>query len=300
MAGTATKNPTKMRIRSIIIAVAALAFARVAPAQSVGNMLKDDFKNAGKDVLSVWGSPFDASGRDWVLVAASLGAFGVSMLADQEVSDWAIKNDTNAFFRALKPVRRGGYLFSGKYVVPPVAALYVVGVAIKNQNMRDFVMGCMASWTAESPPRRAVAHLIGRARPDTTENTPTDQSVSPNDPGIWKLGGGGEWVMRSFPGGHFANAMSCATFWNKRFHLGVAEPALYALAAAIGVGRFADKAHWFSDTVIGGILGYAVGSEVARRQLSRLPGSGSPGGSAASFQLSPAAGGVNMRVHWSF
>lgn len=289
-----------MRIRTVVIVVAALTLARLADAQSVGNMLKDDFKNAGKDVLSVWSSPFDASGRDWVLVAASFGAFGVSMLADQEVSDWAIKNDTGAFYRALKPVRRGGKLFSGKYVVPPVAAVYVVGIAIKNRNMRDFVMGCMAAWTSESPPRRAVAHLIGRARPDTTENTPTDQSVSPNDPSIWKLGGGGEWVMRSFPGGHFANAMSCATFWNKRFHLGAAEPAIYGLAAAIGVGRFADKAHWFSDTVIGGILGYAVGSEVARRQLSRLPVPGASGASSAAFNLSPAAGGMNVTMHWSF
>lgn len=286
-----------MRIRSLVIAVAALTLARLAPAQSVGNMLKDDFKNAGKDILSVWGSPFDASGRDWVLVAASFGAFGVSMLADQEVSDWAIKNDTGAFFRALKPVRRGGYLFSGKYVVPPVAAVYVVGIAIKNQEMRDFVMGCMASWVAESPPRRAVAHLIGRARPDTTESPAT---VAPNDPNIWKLGGGGEWVMRSFPGGHFANAMGCATFWNKRFRLGVAEPAIYALATAVGIGRLGDKAHWFSDTVIGGILGYAVGSEVARRQLSRLSAPGSSGGSSAAFQISPDAAGLTMRIQWTF
>ena len=286
-----------MRIRSLAVFVTTLAFARVGSAQSVGNMLKDDFKNAGKDILSVWGSPFDASGRDWALVAASLGVFGVSMLADQEVSDWAIRNDTGSFFRALKPVRRGGKLFSGKYVVPPVAAAYVVGIAIKNQDMRDFVMGCMASWVSESPPRRAVAHLIGRARPDTTESPAT---VAPNDPGIWKLGGGGEWVMRSFPGGHFANAMGCATFWNKRFRLGIAEPALYALATAVGVGRLGDKAHWFSDTVIGGILGYAVGSEVARRQLSRLPAPGASGASAASFNLAPSDGGVRMSMTWTF
>lgn len=289
-----------MRIRSLAIAVAALSFARLAPAQSVGNMLKDDFKNAGKDILSVWGSPFDASGRDWLLVGASLGAFGVSMLADQEVSDWAVRNDTGTFFSAIKPLRRGGKLFSGKYVVPPVAAAYVVGIAIKNQDMRDFVMGCMASWVAESPPRRAVAHLIGRARPDTTKDTLNIRTFEPNDPHIWKIGGGGEWVMRSFPGGHFANAMACATFWNKRFRLGVAEPAIYALATAVGVGRLADKAHWFSDTVIGGILGYAVGSEVARRQLSRLAVPGASGASSAAFKIAPEAGGVTLRVQWTF
>jgi membrane-associated phospholipid phosphatase len=286
-----------MRIISSAVAVLTLTCTSAASAQSVGNMLKDDFKNAGKDVFAIWGSPFDASGRDWALVAASLGAFGVSMLADQSVSDWALRSDTNAFFRALKPVRRGGVLFSGKYVVPPVAAAYVLGIALKNQDMRDFVMGCMASWVAESPPRRALAHLIGRARPDTTEDRTTE---APNDPGIWKLGGGGEWVMRSFPGGHLANAMACATAWNKRFRLGPLEPALYGLAAAVGIGRMGDGAHWFSDQVIGGILGYAVGSEVARRQLSRIAPGGSSFRSSANFEVAPGAGGVMMRVQWTF
>jgi hypothetical protein len=35
------------------------------------------------------------------------------------------------------------------------------------------------------------------------------------------------------------------------------------------VGRIADGGHWTSDTVLGGILGYAVGREVARRSLER-------------------------------
>ncbi|MEX2153428.1 MAG: phosphatase PAP2 family protein [Gemmatimonadaceae bacterium] len=284
-----------MRIRWCTVAAASLTLSSDVSAQSVGNMLKDDFKNAGSDILAIWTSPFDASGRDWGLVVASLGAFGVSMLADQSVSDWAIRNDTGAFFRALKPVRRGGYLFSGKYVVPPVAALYVIGIATKNQDLRDFVMGCMASWGGESPPRRAIAHLIGRARPDTTDGV----GVAPNDPHIWELGGGGEWVMRSFPGGHFANVMGCATFWNKRFRLGAAEPVLYALATAVGVGRMGDKAHWFSDTVMGGILGYAVGSEVARRSLARQSRRVGGGGGAA-FEMSPARGGVVLNLRWTF
>jgi membrane-associated phospholipid phosphatase len=282
-----------MRTRVIVVAAAISALARVGEAQSVGKMLADDFTNAAKDIGAIWSSPFDASGRDWLLTAAALGTFGVSMLADQSVSDWAIENDTSAFFKALKPVRRGGKLFSGKYVVPPVAALYVIGVAIKNQDLRDFVTGCMSSWAAESFPRKGVAALFGRARPDTI----------PDDPQRWKLGGGGDWMMRSFPAGHFANALACATYWNKRFHLGVAGPAVYALAGAVGVGRLADKAHWTSDTVIGGILGYAVGMEIARRSLAReidRRGGGS-GASGASLNLAPGSGGgMTVNFSWTF
>jgi membrane-associated phospholipid phosphatase len=290
MAGTATRKTKKMRIRSVVIALAALAIARLSPAQSVGNMLKDDFKNAGKDVLSIWGAPFDASGRDWATAAGAFALFGVSMFADQEVSDWAVRNEATGVFKAIKPLRRGGVLFSGKYVVPPVAAMYVVGIVIKNQGMRDFVTGCMSSWGAQSIARRGTAFLFGRARPDTF----------PNDPQHWKLGGGyGNWQMRSFPAGHFANAMSCATFASERFELGVAEPVLYAVAAGVGLGRFADEAHWFSDTVIGGILGYAVGKEVARRSLSRHALRKTPG-SGASLGLSPSTSGMSMTLNWRF
>ena len=93
--------------------------------------------------------------------------------------------------------------------------------------------------------------------------------------------------------------MSCATYWNKRFHLGPIEPALYGVAAAVGVGRMADRGHWLSDTVLGGILGYAVGSEVARRSLARQSAGGSSGGSSSAF-ISPEQGGVTMGMRWTF
>lgn len=275
-----------MRIRKVWVVFALCAATGAADAQSVGRMLADDFKNAGKDMVAIWGSPFDATGRDWLLTAGAFGAFGVSMLADKSMSDWAIRNDSAAFFRAIKPLRRGGKLFSGQYVVPPVAAIYVIGLATKNQDLRDFVMGCMASWGAQSAVRKTMYVLVGRARPDTM----------PDDPQHWKLLAGDNWMMHSFPAGHFANAMACATYWNKRFHLGAAGPAVYALAAAVGVGRMADRAHWTSDTMLGGILGYAVGNEVARRSRARLAKSTA----APAFNVAPEPGGVSLNFRWSF
>jgi hypothetical protein len=39
----------------------------------------------------------------------------------------------------------------------------------------------------------------------------------------------------------------------------------------------ADGEHWTSDTVIGGVIGYAIGSAIARRQLARNDSTPSPG-----------------------
>ncbi|HEY7394887.1 MAG TPA: phosphatase PAP2 family protein, partial [Gemmatimonadaceae bacterium] len=108
--------------------------------------------------------------------------------------------------------------------------------------------------------RKGTYLIVGRERPDT----------SPNDPNRWQVPGDwNDWQEHSFVAGHFANAMSCATYWNERFNLGWWGVPVYALAGAIGVGRLADGGHWTSDTVLGGILGYAVGREVARRSLER-------------------------------
>ncbi len=274
-----------MRFRWIA-AAAWMASAGVAEAQSVGKMLVDDWKYASRDVLGVWGSPFRASGSDWLLAGAALAVSGASMLADRPVSDWAIRSSQSSGFRALGPVRRGGWMFSGKYVVPPVAAAYVVGLATKNQGLRDFVTGCGASWAANSVIRKGLYRLVGRARPDTL----------PENPQHWTgPGGSGSWMMHSFPAGHFANAMSCASFINHRYHLGVAEPALYAVAAAVGVGRLADEAHWTSDTVLGGVLGYAIGKEVARRSLERRHPS-----AASSLYVAPSFNGLMFGMGWTF
>ena len=276
--------------KQVLITAAMLSLATAAAsAQSVGRMLVDDFKNAGRDMIGVWTSPFYASSKDWLIAAGSGLAFGVSMLADQPVADWAGDNEDSGVLGKLDPVRRGGVAYTGKFIVPPIAALYVVGVAMKNQGMRDAVMGCAASWLSESAVRKSTYLLIARQRPDTSPNNPNKWSV----PGDWE-----NWQLHSFPAGHFANVMACASFWNNRFELGFAEPVIYAVAGAVGIGRIADAGHWTSDTILGGILGYAIGREVARRSQARHDGK--PDNRRAQFQFSPEPGGATVGLKISY
>jgi len=244
-----------------LVATAALAIlSHRAPAQSVGKMFVDDLKHSGSDILAIWTSPFRASGKDWLLVAGSAGVFGLSMLADESVSNWAMRNENSGALRVIEPVRSGGIAYTGKFIVPPVAAAYIVGLATKNQGIRDGVFGCATSWLAQSGPPKLTYLLVERQRPDTSPDNAQRWGV----PGDWE-----DWQKHSFPAGHFANAMSCATFWSERFDLGLWSIPVYGVAAAIGVGRLADGGHWTSDTVLGGILGYAVGREIARHSLDR-------------------------------
>jgi membrane-associated phospholipid phosphatase len=243
----------------LLLAVVASCLAHDAAAQSVGDMFANDVAHASGDVLAIWQSPFDASSRYWMLSAGASAAFGLSMFADRPVGRWAARDTASRLFRALEPVRRGGAAYTGKVIVPPIAGLYVAGIVMNRADVREAATGCMSSWFSQSMLRQTTYRFVARQRPDT----------SPEDSQRWGVPGSKIWQLQSFPAGHFANVMSCSAFWSNRYRLGAGAPALYLLAAAIGLGRIADGGHWISDTVLGGIIGYATGRELARRSLAR-------------------------------
>jgi membrane-associated phospholipid phosphatase len=53
-------------------------------------------------------------------------------------------------------------------------------------------------------------------------------------------------------------AFALATPFAQQYNM----PWLYAAAATTALGRVQQRQHWVSDTVAGGLLGYAVGSLV--------------------------------------
>jgi membrane-associated phospholipid phosphatase len=259
-----------MRVRSRLLVAAGLSCAsQVLGAQSIGRLFVDDVSHSTGDVAAIWRSPFRASAHDWLLTAGAAGAFSVSMLADRPIAAWAARSEDSPLFDALRPVRQGGAAYSAKFVLPPLLTLYAVGLASRRSDLREAATGCGASWFSQSMMRQATYRLVARQRPDT----------SLDDPQRWDLPGDGKnWQLQSFPAGHLANAMACASFWSNRYHLGYGEPALYALAAFVGLGRIADGGHWTSDSVLGGIIGYATGREIARRSRVRAERASTPEG----------------------
>lgn len=264
-----------MRVRNALVAGALVSLAAVpaASAQSVGRMFVDDLKHAGGDMWAVWTSPVDASGKDWLLATGTLGAAALVSPFDDDIDRWAVRHGKGRMFGLLRPVRRGGLLYGGNSMVPVAGAVLVAGYIAKDQNIRDGIYGCAASYAANSQLRHQIFYrFINRRRPvpgkDGGDTVPParhgDQyaiSISMRD---------SSWGNNSFPGGHVANIMACATSLNTRFDLGVGEPLLYGFAAAVGVGRIIDRGHWASDQLVGVVFAYAIGREVALRQRRRL------------------------------
>lgn len=65
----------------------------------------------------------------------------------------------------------------------------------------------------------------------------------------------------AFPSGHTIVAWGMATIIAKQYsqHKWISVAA-YSLATFAGLSRVTEKAHWFSDVIIGGALGYSIGT----------------------------------------
>lgn len=276
-----------------------LLIPALLPAQSVGKMLQDDFKNFGGDVWAVWTSPFRATPQGWLATGLMVGASAAIAPFDDNVDRWMVRNEGNAGWSALKELREGGKAFSGKYVTPAAGLTLIYGLATKNTKVQEGLFGCLASYTAGSVVRNYVLYqLVGRERPDSSrDDAITSPPATDGDQYNFTFPGKKEWGMHSMPAGHAANIMSCAAFLNNRFEMGYVEPVLYALSAGIGAGRLVDRRHWTSDTFLGMAFGYAIGREVAKRSLIRGQQGGAGGAAAAALSgayLNPSRSGITL------
>ncbi|KQQ33589.1 hypothetical protein ASF61_10985 [Duganella sp. Leaf126] len=99
-------------------------------------------------------------------------------------------------------------------------------------------------------------YAVGRARPD-------------EERGPWsRVGDSSSRSDASFPSGHATVSFAAITPFAKEYD----APWLYGVAALGSAGRVAGRKHWVSDTVAGGVIGYAVGSWLWHAQ--REQGSG--------------------------
>jgi membrane-associated phospholipid phosphatase len=262
-----------MRLPVLVLAV--LCSPLGAAAQSVG----DDFRNLGRDAWFIVSSPAGASTADLRTTGAlAAAAAGLLLLVDEPLHDWL--HSEPWIVRGLAPFRESSPIsIMGRtwfFLLPLSLAMYGAGHAFDSDDLKDAGMGCMTSNLTTTLTRTGVAHLVNRDRPGEHRGAFRFELLA--------FGG---WGQRSFPGGHASNIMSCASFLNHRFDLGLAEPAIWVLASGVGLARIADEAHWASDTFVGMAYGYAVGRNVAHRFLDRV----SPPRAEQSLQV-----GVGWRI----
>lgn len=285
-----------VRPGSLLAAALIAAATPSARAQSVVQSIGTDLRDFGGDAVAVWLSPLHGRARDWGAFVGTIAAAAAVSPLDDDVDRYMVRRRYDWFYdRALSSVREGGAAFSGRYIVPVAAGAYIIGIATNNRAIRDAFMGCLSAYGATSVVRSFVAYsLVARTRPDSARD-PANASPPAREGDQYQIDlGHGGWGRNSFPAGHTANMAACASFISHRFESRYAAAAAYTFAAAVGVGRLADRRHWTSDTIVGWVFGYAAGKLVADRTLRRerdaTPTAAGSGGAAAGSPVAPARG----------
>jgi membrane-associated phospholipid phosphatase len=200
------------------------------------------FETLGSSASELMGQIGNVSGSTWLWAG---GAVLAASLLDKPVDNWA-RNHQGASMNRLGTATNG----------LPLA------LALGASALYTGIGGEPAASTAETALKAAIytlgintatRYVVGRARPK--------QDVGPANFNGFSSGA----LQSGFASNHVSVAFAVVTPFAQQHDM----PWLYALAATSAFGRVQQRNHWVSDTVAGGLMGYAIGSLVNNQQSEK-------------------------------
>jgi len=203
-------------------------------------------RQVGADGAALATSPARWGEWQWLTLAGGLGAVGLAATLDDNLAgQWSHGNDGLAEVGNV-------YAFAA-----PAAALLYYGV----RGSRGDAAAANTAWAVGESAlftfvaNGAVKVVVGRERPNRSgDNEDTFHPFSFDD------------NHQSFPSFHTGLAFSTAAVLQDSDLPTAAKVAAYGLAGLTAWSRLHDDDHWLSDTVAGGLLGYAIGRWTVHRK----------------------------------
>ncbi len=218
------------------------------------------FKELATDFPSLIISPVKWSGGEWIAAGAVLGAGAFLYTQDKAIAEFWQNNRTEALDEVDK------YFFDpyGKmyYTAPLMGGLYLYGAFAKDNKSKRVAMDFVQATLYSSIVVTLIKHVGHRHRPYQTD---------PLNPYLWDGPITDDWHHTSFPSGHTITAFTFAAVVGTHYKETIWVPVVaYSLAVLEGASRMYSNKHWSTDVLIGGALGYAIGTFVVNRNQYRL------------------------------
>ena len=220
-----------------------------------GNVFSfDTVRLFGDDTLYVFTAPSRWDGDEW-LTAAGAAGFAVGTTAfDRSIRDSVQSRRSAALDRFSRNFEQLG---SGLSFVILAGFEGYHFMANDRRSQEVFLDGLSASLIASGFIVPVLKYSVGRERPSDSGNPYRFRPFSNHN---------------SFPSGHTAQAFAVATVIASHYPYWWVQALAYGSAGVVGYCRIEQNAHFTSDVLVGGLIGYSVArSVVAHNSKSQAP-----------------------------
>jgi len=146
------------------------------------------------------------------------------------------------------------------YFLPTMAggivALYGYGMIDDNTKIRRLAVKLTEATAYSMVIAEALKIFIGRARPKIEDDQYDFNPLNNNN------------NYNSLPSGHTTLAFAFSTVMANEIDNTYWKVGWYTLASLVSISRIYNNQHWFSDTILGGSVGYFIGDFVSGHETN--------------------------------
>ncbi len=185
--------------------------------------------------------------------AGSLAAISAAYAVDYNVKNFAQKNqsDFNSALFSIDKVYGSGYTLIG------VGGIYGYGLLFHNKEVRKIGLQTIEAVGYAGLITSVLKAIVGRSRPYTGDDKLHLQPFNTHA------------AFTSFPSGHATVAFAFSTVLANNTDNLALKILCYTGSGLVAAARIYHNAHWLSDVVAGGAIGYFVGDIVSNTNVNK-------------------------------
>jgi membrane-associated phospholipid phosphatase len=256
------------------------ARAQTPGASTIGDRLVSDVSHAAKGTLRTLASPFRWQGKDWAKFGVVIAGTAALFLVDEQVNDFFLRNQSET---ADQIADFGLWYGEPITVVMITGAFYSVGLIGDIDLLRENGVVLTASLLATGAYQTVIKNAAGRARPHVGLGATEFDPLNNTEP------------YYSFFSGHTMAAISLSHVFARHTGSLPLKVLLYGAGSITGLARMYNADHWFSDVVLGSVVGIVAVNSSAT-WLAQKKSAGEYAG--LQWRLLPSQQGLSLRFEW--
>jgi membrane-associated phospholipid phosphatase len=226
-----------------------IIFSLVTSAQNT-SQLKSDINHILQTSRNYFSAPANFSSKDYQTIGIVGAIVSASSFFDDDIKNFAQSNYDSSNFL----LKNFDSFYHLEFMSVTSLGLFLYGNLSNQKKARDLSFDLLTSSFLTSLTTIGMKSLFGRARPYTTDNQYDLKWFEFQDD------------FMSFPSGHTSLAFSFSTVMAEESKSLLWKSFWYSSAAMVGFSRIYNNKHWFSDVLMGAIIGYFTAKFVTNQR----------------------------------